>query len=190
MRQLSDTLLTRLAEAAPRDDEEIFVELSGILTELRGREVALMRAGFPLGTVSGLWLDLEDRDVIAVRDDTTNSEHEHVILGHEIWHMFEGHCGTPGAGGRASARSDAARAEVVEEVVAQVLGSRAQGLDARDAQRLGYAARTRFDHRHEAEAEMFGLRLGTDLRTFRRNLWRAGTGQVAARIEDSLSRGL
>ncbi|GAA3776886.1 toxin-antitoxin system, toxin component [Streptomyces chiangmaiensis] len=190
MKELSAALLTRLAQAVPRDDDEMFAELGRVLTDLRGRPVVLKRTAFPPGTASGLWLDLEDMDVIAVRDDTTNNEHEHVILGHEIWHMFEGHCGAHSPAGRTAVRADAARTGVVDEVVKRLLGSRDERLDVVGAPRLGYAARTRFDEKHEAEAEMFGLRLGTDLRIFRRTHWRADVGQVAARIEDSLGRGL
>ncbi|MGW2935632.1 toxin-antitoxin system, toxin component [Streptomyces sp. NPDC001156] len=190
MKELSTALLTRLAQAVPRDDEEMFTELGRVLTDLRGRPVVLKRTTFPPGTASGLWLDLEDMDVIAVRDDTTNSEHEHVILGHEIWHMFEGHCGAHSPAGRAAARAHAAHDGVVDDVVKQLLVARDAKLDGLGAPGLGYAARTRFDEKHEAEAEMFGLRLGTDLRIFRRTHWRADVGQVAARIEDSLGRGL
>jgi|GEM_PF-2634239 len=190
MKELSAVLLTRLAQAVPRDDDEMFAELGRVLTDLRGRPVVLKRTAFPPGTASGLWLELEDMDVIAVRDDTTNSEHEHVILGHEIWHMFEGHCGTNSPAGRTAARADAARTGAVDEVVKLLLGSRDERLDVVGAPRLGFAARTRFDEKHEAEAEMFGLRLGTDLRIFRRTHWRTDVGQVAARIADSLGRGL
>ncbi|MGW1256680.1 toxin-antitoxin system, toxin component [Streptomyces sp. NPDC002513] len=190
MKELSAGLLTRLGRASPGDDDEIFTALGGILTGLRGRPVVLKRTAFPPGTASGLWLDLEDMDIVAVRDDTTNSEHEHVILGHEIWHMFEGHCGAHTPAGRAAARAHSFHAGAVDDVVRRLLASHDAQLGGLGASQLGVAARTGFDDRHEAEAEMFGLRLGTDLRTFRRTHWRADLGQVAGRIEDSLGRGL
>lgn len=187
MKELSAELLTRLAQAAPHDEGEIFAALGRILTGLRGRPVVLKRTAFPPGTASGLWLELEDMDVIAVRDDAANSEHEHVILGHEVWHMLEGHCVTQTPAGRVAARAHSTDADAV---VDRLLAFRDTGLGLADARRLGCAARSRFDDRHEAEAEMFGLRLGTDLRIFRRTQWRADLGQVSGRIEDSLGRGL
>ncbi|MEU1457815.1 toxin-antitoxin system, toxin component [Streptomyces avermitilis] len=190
MKGLSTELLTRVALAAPGDDEAIFTALGAILTDMRGRPVVLKRTAFPPDTASGLWLDLQDMDIIAVRDDTTNSEHEHVILGHEIWHMFEGHCGVHTPAGRASARADATHPSAVADVVTQLLATGDERLHNLSAPQLSYAARTHFDNRHEAEAEMFGLRLGTDLRTFRESNRRADLGQVAGRIEESLGRGL
>lgn len=189
MKELSAELLTRLADAAPGDDEEMFTALGKILTDLRSRPVVLKRTPFPPGTASGLWLDLEDMDIIAVRDDAANSEHEHVILGHEIWHMFEGHCGVHTPVGRAAARSSIPNA-AVDDVVRQIAASRDERLPHLGAPQLSYAARTGFDNKNEAEAELFGLRLGTELRTFRKSRRRADLGRVAGRIEDSLGRGL
>jgi hypothetical protein len=182
MKDLSAELLTRLAKAAPGDDEEIFTALGGILTDLRGRPVVLKRTAFPPGTASGLWLDLEDMDLVAVRDD--------VILGHEIWHMFEGHCGARTPAGRAATRAHTSHVGAVDDVVGQILATPDERLHNLSAPQLSYAARTQFDDKHEAEAEMFGLRLGTDLRTFRKAHHRADLGQVAGRIEDSLGKGL
>jgi hypothetical protein len=190
MKELSAELLARLAGAAPGDDEEIFTALGDILTDLRRRPVVLKRTPFPPGIASGLWLDLEDMDIIAVRDDAANSEHEHVILGHEVWHMFEGHCGIHTPAGRAAARSHSPHTAAVEDVVRQIAASSDEGLPRLSAPQLSYAARTGFDNKNEAEAELFGLRLGTELRTFRTSRRRADLGQVAGRIEDSLGRGL
>ena len=190
MKELSAKLLARLAAAAPSDDEEIFTALGEILTDLRGRPVVLKRTAFPIETASGLWIDLEDMDIIAVRDDAANSEHEHVILGHEIWHMFEGHCGVHTPAGRAAARSHPPHAAAVDDVAQQIAASRDERLPALSAPQLSYAARTGFDNKNEGEAELFGLRLGTELRAFRESRRRADLGQVAGRIEDSLGRGL
>ncbi|MCN9241557.1 toxin-antitoxin system, toxin component [Streptomyces sp. RY43-2] len=194
MKELSAEVLSRLTRAAPRDDEEIFTALGGVLTELRGRPVVLRRFAFPPGTASGLWLDLEDMDILAVRDDAANSEHEHVILGHEIWHMFEGHRGEATAGGHVAARTPLAATQgiggVVRELMASATAFSRGESDASGVPTPRVAARTGFDVRHEAEAEMFGLRLGTDLRAFRRSRRRADLGEVAGRIEDSLGRGL
>ncbi|GAA5706167.1 hypothetical protein [Streptomyces avermitilis] len=188
MKELSAKLLTHLAIAAPRD-EEIFTALGEILTDLRSRPVVLKRTAFPPGTASGLWLDLEDMDIIAVRDDAANGEHEHVILGHEVWHMFEGHCGVHTPAGRAAARSQPPHAAAVHDVVQQIVATRDNRVPNLSAPQLSYAARTGFDNKEESEAELFGLRLGTELRTFRTSRRRADLGRVAGRIEDSLGRG-
>ncbi|MEV5987025.1 toxin-antitoxin system, toxin component [Streptomyces sp. NPDC052051] len=190
MKELSAEVLSRLTRAAPRDDEEIFTALGGVLTELRDRPVVLRRFAFPPGTASGLWLDLEDMDILAVRDDAANSEHEHVILGHEIWHMFEGHREEAAAGGHVAARTPLAATRGIDGVVRELMASSGRESDAPGTPAPRVAARTGFDVRHEAEAEMFGLRLGTDLRAFRRSRQRADLGEVAGRIEDSLGRGL
>jgi hypothetical protein len=188
MKALSATLIAGLAQAGSAADE-IFTALGGILSDLRGRPVVLKRAPFPPNTASGLWLDLPDMDIVAVREDTANSEHEHVILGHEIWHMFKGHCAAHTSAGPAVARAHsdhAAAAEAVASRLVAVLDDRLGDLSSHD---LRYAARTDFDQKDEAEAELFGLRLGTDLRAFRRTHRRPDLHQVAGRIEDSMGRG-
>jgi hypothetical protein len=190
MEELSATLVASLAQAKPADDDAIFTGLSAILSQMRGRPVVLKRAAFPVNTASGLWLDLPDMDIVAVRDDTADTQHEHVILGHEIWHMFQGHCGAHTPAGRAAARAHPAHAAAVEAVVTGLLDGRDEQLGDLSKSDLRYAARTDFDDEDEAEAEVFGLRLGTDLRAFRQTHRRPDLHQLAGRIEESLGHGL
>lgn len=189
MKALSTKLVTALAQTHPADDDESFTALGVVLSDLRGRPVVLKRAAFPPHTASGLWLDLPDMDVVAVREDTATSEHAHVIVGHEVWHMVQGHCGAHTSVGPAAARASSGHAAAVEDVVRLLLASGDTHLNDLSQRDLKYAARTNFDAGHEAEAEMFGLRFGTDLRAFRRTHRRPDLHQVAGRIEDSLGRG-
>ncbi|WP_255950617.1 toxin-antitoxin system, toxin component [Streptomyces odontomachi] len=183
MKQLSGTLIASLDQQAY--DEGVFPALGAVLSELRGRPVILKRAAFPIGTASGLWLDLPEMDIVAVCEDTANSEHEHVILGHEIWHMFEGHCAAHTAAGGAAARAHHTTA--VDDVVHALLATRDDRLS--DLGQLRYVARTDFDDSHEAEAEMFGLHFATHVRHAQQMRRRADRQQVAGRIEDSMSSG-
>ncbi|MFC4469230.1 toxin-antitoxin system, toxin component [Streptomyces xiangluensis] len=187
MKALSTKLVTGLAQTQPTDDDGSFAALGTVLSDLRGRPVILKRAAFPPNTASGLWLDLPDMDLIAV--DTANSEHTHVIAGHEVWHMVKGHCGAHTSAGPAAARAHCDHAPAVEDVVRLLLASGDGRLSNLSPGDLKYAARTQFDAGHEADAEMFGLRFGTDLRDFRRTHRRPDLHHVAGRIEDSLARG-
>ncbi|MGW0608701.1 toxin-antitoxin system, toxin component [Streptomyces sp. NPDC002640] len=180
MGRLSAALIRSMRRAGPVSDD-IFDTLAVVLSQIRERPVMLRRADFPPETVSGLWLNLADMDVVAVRRDAAGCEHEDVILGHEIWHMLQGHQGVQTQPGQqASARSGAQQA-VCAAVVALQLPS-----PGREASSV--AARTQFHLREEAEAEAFGLRFATDLRLFRMQQQRPGN-DVAWRIEDSVGPG-
>jgi hypothetical protein len=188
MKELSAELLARLSGTV-QGDGEAFTALGEILTDLRSRPVILKRAPLPPGTASGLWLDLEDMDIIAVREDTANSEHEHVIVGHEIWHMFEGHSAAHTAAGPAAARAAFGHTFAAQDVIRLLTVSgddRLSGISERDLRSVG---RTEFDDRHEAEAETFGLRFGTALRALHRVHHRPDRNRLAGRIEDSMFRG-
>ncbi|WP_327411427.1 toxin-antitoxin system, toxin component (plasmid) [Streptomyces sp. NBC_01281] len=186
MKALSSTLVTGLAETA--DVTDIFTTLGPILSSMRGRPVVLKRTLFPPDTTSGLWLDLPDMDIVAVRQDTADSEHEHVILGHEIWHMFHGQCTGHTSAGRAAARSQSEPTEVIREIVAQLVSSSNVLCDKEPAD-LQYAARTDFNVAEEIEAEMFGLHFGTELRSLSKDRRHPDRRHVAGRIEESLGRG-
>jgi hypothetical protein len=192
MNELSEELITGLAHTAPCDDVEgIFDGLGRVVSEMRGRPVILKTTHFPPHTASGLWLDLPDMDIVAVREDAADSQHALVIAGHEIWHMFEGHCSAHTSVGPAAARAQSApRAEAVEYVVNLLLASADDRLSDLDQRGLKYAARTNFTEQHEAEAELFGLQFATDLRELRRSRRRLNRDELAGRIADSLGRGL
>ncbi|WP_326844477.1 toxin-antitoxin system, toxin component (plasmid) [Streptomyces sp. NBC_01558] len=186
MKALSSTLVTGLADTDGATD--IFTTLGPILSCMRGRPVVLKRTLFPPDTTSGLWLDLPDMDIVAVRQDTADSEHEHVILGHEIWHMFHGQCKGQSSAGRAAARSQSEPTEVIREIVAQLVSSSNVLCDKEPAD-LQYAARTDFNVAEEIEAEMFGLHFGTELRSLSKDRRHPDRRHVAGRIEESLGRG-
>ncbi|WP_242438932.1 toxin-antitoxin system, toxin component [Streptomyces sp. CB00455] len=103
---------------------------------------------FPPDTVSGLWLDMGDHDLIVV-EANTSPLHQIVIMGHELWHRKEGRCGHHGsaAGAVAAARMLGDRWRV-EDAVAHV------------------AARTNPDQDEERRAERFGHMLAAKLRPY------------------------
>ncbi|MGC4987274.1 toxin-antitoxin system, toxin component [Streptomyces sp. DT193] len=188
MKALSSTLVTGLTEQ-DADVDEIFTALGPLLSTMRGRPVILKRTTFPPDTASGLWVDLPDMDILAVREDAADTDHAQVILGHEIWHMFQGHCTAHTSAGRAAARGQTEHAEAIHQVVQHLLASGDGRISGRAPSDLQYSARTDFDDDQEIEAEMFGLHFGTELRTFRRTRRRPDLHHVAGRIEDSLGRG-
>ncbi|MFD5814771.1 toxin-antitoxin system, toxin component [Streptomyces sp. NPDC127038] len=188
MKALSTRLLRGLAEQDTNGDE-IFTALGPLLSTMRGRPVFLMRTTFPPDTASGMWVDLPDMDILAVREDAADTDHAQVILGHEIWHMVQGHCTAHTSAGRAAARARSGQDEAIHQVVRHLLASGDGPISGRALSDLQYAARTDFDAEQEIEAEYFGLHFGTELRAFRRTRRRPDLHGVAGRIEDSLGRG-
>ncbi|MEU3555675.1 toxin-antitoxin system, toxin component [Streptomyces fragilis] len=180
MNRVSSTLIRGVRRSGSSDDD-LFEALAVVLSRMRDRPVVLRRADFPPETVSGLWLNLPDMDVIAVRRDAAGREHEDVILGHEIWHMLRGHEGVHTATGlRAAARSDAHRALHSAVAALRLAGPRHE--------HLSVMARSDFHQEQEAEAEAFGLRFATDLRLLRMQHHRPGH-DVGWRIQDSVGPG-
>lgn len=176
MIRLCDELYTGLGEPTPTDIDELIARIAGYLTDYRGdpaRPVRIVRRDFPqgLGPVSGLWLDRETEDVIVVAK-STSPFHALVILGHEIWHMVRGHCGSHALGAHVATRL----------LGDDVLSSG----DLDEAVRL-VAARTHAVPGDEAEAEQYGRMLG---RRFRHLVEADPTQRVlegpAARIQASL----
>ncbi|MEH0424707.1 toxin-antitoxin system, toxin component [Streptomyces sp. B21-083] len=164
MRRLSSQLLVSLEP--PDDDEGVLPAIGRALSDVRGRPVRLRSWAFPPTTVSGLWIDRDGHDVIAY-EENTDPEHQLVIIGHETWHMFQGHCGSHTAPGPAASRAlgkDAATA--LKDLAALV--SDADDVALPKAERtdavLHIAARTDTASMHdELEAEHFGIRFATDV---------------------------
>ncbi|MER7044796.1 ImmA/IrrE family metallo-endopeptidase [Streptomyces jumonjinensis] len=101
--------LTRsLGPAVPTDPVPLFTALAASLSVLRRREVRVLFLRFPPETVSGIWADRVDHDLIVV-EETAPPQHQLVILGHEIWHMHAGHRGTHADRTAAAARALAPR---------------------------------------------------------------------------------
>lgn len=186
MKRLSAQLVTGLARTAPCDgDDGVFDPLCRVLGGLRGRPVVLKWTRFPPETASGMWVELPELDVLAIRDDTADVEHALVIWGHEVWHMMEGHRAAHTPEEPAATRSRAVPGAVVEQVVSALLAvpdARLGGVDGD----LKYAARTDFHAVQETEAERFGLEFTTEMRGYLR---RPDLLEVAGRIEKSLGQG-
>ncbi len=169
MRRLCGELVTELALPAPAEPADLCAALCDGMSRRRGRPVRFHTAAFPPGTASGLWLDMADQDLVVV-EERTAPDHQLVILGHELWHMYAGHTGQHVEGAAVAARllSDTADLQATVHTV---------------------AARTHFDLADEKDAESFGLLLASKCRT-----WLAGSplrgpvkrDDLAGRIEASL----
>ncbi|WP_437050483.1 toxin-antitoxin system, toxin component [Streptomyces sp. enrichment culture] len=169
MRRLCGELVGELTLPAPARPDELYAALCDAMSRRRGRPVHFRTAAFPVGTASGLWLDMTDQDLVVIEERTT-PDHQLVILGHELWHMKAGHCGHHVEGSTVAARllrDDADLRATVRAV----------------------AARSRFELADEKEAERFGLLLASKCRA-----WLAGSSlrgpvqrdRLAGRIETSL----
>ncbi|MFF0450812.1 toxin-antitoxin system, toxin component [Streptomyces sp. NPDC004609] len=144
MRRLCARLSASLRLPAPTDPRELFAAVAGALSGLRDREVRLCFLRFPPGTVSGIWLDGDDGDLIVV-EESAPPQHQLVILGHEIWHLHAGDRGGHASGATAAARAPAS---------------------ATDLRRVAAAVAARGDlaTAQERAAERFGIMLGSELR--------------------------
>ncbi|MEU6896057.1 hypothetical protein ABZ934_30775 [Streptomyces sp. NPDC046557] len=158
----------RLAElSVPADPEDFFKMVEEELSGLRGRPCSIMLVPFPreLGA-SGLWLDLETSDVIAIEANTRFS-HQMVIFGHELGHLLAGDCGQHGSPSAA-------------DFLAHVLG---------DSEPIRTAARTDFAEAEEREAEKCGHRFKRAFGRFADgDPSRGEMGQVGHRINATLGR--
>ncbi len=88
MKRHRDELFAGVMRPLAPEPHELLYAVCAYVSESSGREVRLVLEPFPPGTVSGLWLDLGDHEVIAVEKNTL-SVHQMVILGHELWHRKE-----------------------------------------------------------------------------------------------------
>lgn len=148
MKRHRDELFAGTARPAGQEPHELLKAICVCVSESGGREVRLMLEPFPPDTVSGLWLDLGDHEVIAVEKNTLPF-HQMVILGHELWHRQEGRCGRSGSAVGAAA-------------AARMLGDR-WSLDEALAH---VAARTDPGVAEERRAEAFGRLLAAKFRPF------------------------
>ena len=102
MKRDRDALFMGLPQPVPDQPVELLKAICACAARSSGREVRLMLEEFPPGSVTGLWLDMGDYDLI-VLEANTSPLHQVVILGHELWHLKEGHCGHGGAAGAMAA---------------------------------------------------------------------------------------
>ncbi|MER5450560.1 toxin-antitoxin system, toxin component [Streptomyces sp. NPDC002766] len=164
MRRLSTELVRNLPLRI--DDEAIIPAIGDALSRVRGRTVRLRRAAFPPATASGVWIDRSGHDLI-VYEENTDPEHQLVIIGHEAWHMFQGHGRDRGPHTAASRAADPETADALEAFITAL--SEATHTDLPPLQNmdigLHFAARTDECGVHEElEAERFGFRFATDVR--------------------------
>ncbi|MEU1055703.1 toxin-antitoxin system, toxin component [Streptomyces sp. NPDC005876] len=172
MRRLCGELVAELTLPVPAPPADLYAALCAAMSRRRGRPLLFRTAVFPPGTASGLWLDLTDRDLVVV-EERTAPDHQLVILGHELWHLWAGHRGHRGDGAATAAR---------------LLGGDADE-DALRATVRAVAARSRFDETDEQQAESFGLLLASKCRTLLAGSALRGPVQrdhLAGRIEASL----
>ncbi|WP_328928648.1 toxin-antitoxin system, toxin component [Streptomyces sp. NBC_00190] len=157
MRGLAGDLLADARLSAPAGATGIIGALCAAYARRRGgRKVDFRFASFPPDTASGLWLEMDDRDLIVI-EERTRPEHQLVIACHELWHVDEGTCDSHGPGMAVAARLTGRHGDL-----AGLLRSDT-GLSTVIRQ-----AAARADHEDPAEirAEIFGLHLGKLLKPY------------------------
>lgn len=151
----------------------------------------LRKAPFPPVTVSGLWVDRASHDLI-VYEENTRPEHQLVIIGHEAWHMFQGHGTSLTERGSVALRTGENQGTGVRDEFLAVVS------EADDAELppsaytdavFHFAARSddTMDH-EELEADHFGFRFATDVRAALEEARAAAQPHdLAARVQASLA---
>ncbi|MYW14612.1 toxin-antitoxin system, toxin component [Streptomyces sp. SID2955] len=166
MRKLSARLVGTIRPLVGKED--VVLSIGQALSQVRGRPVRLRVAEFPPATASGLWVDRTSHDLI-VYEKNTDPEHQLVIIGHEAWHMFQGHGGN--GAGRGVAASRAGKNETagaLAELVARVSAATDTDLSPDAPMDAAFHFAARADARdidEEVEAEHFGFRFATDVQT-------------------------
>ncbi|MFI1700284.1 toxin-antitoxin system, toxin component [Streptomyces bobili] len=162
MKHLTSQIINALQP--PATDEDLIPAISNALCRVRGRPVRLRPSAFPPDTASGLWIDARDHDLI-VYEANTHPLHQQVIIGHEAWHMFAGHCGSPTAHGPVAARAEAGGpAAQLEDVVRRVTALEATDMpptELTDTSLHIAALRADSEVQEEKAAERFGILLRT-----------------------------
>ncbi|WP_333760898.1 toxin-antitoxin system, toxin component [Streptomyces sp. IBSBF 2390] len=170
MSELASAIAGRVE--VPAEPTVLFEALCSAMAERRGRPTTLGIREFPKdiahGT-TGLWLDLEDRDLVVIEENLT-PDHQLVVLGHELWHMHAGHAGHGIDGGVRAARAALTAAIDWPEIVRRV------------------AARSHSVEDDEVAAEKFGLLMGSQMRSWLLGPRAAGVqlDEVARRINAAL----
>ncbi len=157
MRGLAGDLLADARLSPPAGAGEIIGRLCAAYARRRGgRKVDFRFASFPADTASGLWLEMDERDLLVI-EERTRPEHQLVIACHELWHVDEGTCDSHGPGMAVAARLTGRHGDLAELLYS----------DAGLTEVIRQAA-ARADHGDPAEirAEIFGLHLGKLLRPY------------------------
>ncbi|MEU6891173.1 hypothetical protein ABZ934_05130 [Streptomyces sp. NPDC046557] len=118
MRRLSAQIVEKLS--SPADGDPVIPSIGRVLGQIRGRPVRLREAAFPPVTASGLWVDRTGHDLI-VYEENTDLEHQLVIIGHEAWHMFQGHCRRSLDHGHAASRAGESHTPALVPALAELV---------------------------------------------------------------------
>ncbi|MFF7977289.1 toxin [Streptomyces sp. NPDC007905] len=153
------------AGEALADPDALFAALVESARQWRGdRRLEVHRVHIPREfKATGMWLERADQDDIIVEQDA-EIWHQAQILGHELWHMRQKDGFTP---------------EQLASVGCGALGSE----HVHGAQPA--AARSRFDEDPEMEAELFGIRVGQEMRVLMER--DVISGETARRIAEALN---
>ncbi|MET9883099.1 toxin-antitoxin system, toxin component [Streptomyces sp. NPDC006430] len=180
MRKLGGDLLAGARLAQPADAAGIIGSLCAAYGRRRGgRPVEFRFAGFPPDTASGLWLEMEERDLLVI-EERTRPEHQLVIACHELWHLEEGTCDSHGPGMAVAARLTGRQGDLAELLHSDTgLGS-----VVRQA-----AARADREDPAEIRAETFGLYLGKILKAYLPTPCEERSPEAIERIKSSLGWG-
>lgn len=181
MRKLASELLEGARLTPPADAGEIIGALCTAYAGRRGgeRKVDVHFTSFPPDTASGLWLELDDVDLIVV-EQHTRPEHQLVIACHELWHLDEGTSDSVGPGMLVAARLAGHPGRLAELLASE------SGLEAVVRQA---AARADQGDPDEIRAETFGLHLGNALRSYLPSPREQQLPEAIERIKSSLGWG-
>ncbi|WCD84527.1 hypothetical protein KPP03845_100850 [Streptomyces xanthophaeus] len=160
MKRHRDELFAGALRPVDQTTHDLMRSVCAHLTETDGRPVRLLLEPFPPETVSGLWIDLGDHEVVAVEKNTLPL-HQMVILGHELWHRKEASLGRRDANGTEGTEGTGGSDRAVA-AAARMLGDRWNLGDA-----VSYvSARTDYDLEEERRAERFGRLLAAKFLPF------------------------
>ncbi|MGW3971016.1 hypothetical protein ACWEFD_17165 [Streptomyces ardesiacus] len=168
MKRLTNRIVRGLQSQG--SEQDFIPALGNALSQVRGREVRLRASTFPPeARASGLWVKARGHDLI-VYEENTHPMHQQVIIGHEAWHMFAGHCGSPTAHGVSGARAGGSRAAaLLDELARRVTELEAVETPATEHMDVGVhiaALRAESAVPHEEEAEVFGYVLRTAIHSY------------------------
>jgi len=166
MRRLNARLIAALD--VPDRDEDLVAAVGRASTEVRGRPVRLRAVAFPPDTASGVWIDCAEFDLLAY-EKHTDPGHQLVIIGHELWHMFQGHRSSLTEHGAIATRArNPSAAGSLEHLVTLLSEGEADASPLVGHGDLGLHVAMRADAgeaHQEGEAEIFGVRFATTVRT-------------------------
>ncbi|MEU6669270.1 hypothetical protein [Streptomyces sp. NPDC046727] len=179
MRQFAETLIAPIRERlsgigadgdgsggdALPDSEALFEALVESARQWRGdRRLEVHKVHIPRHfKATGMWLERADRDDVIIEQDA-EVWHQAQIFGHELWHMRQQDGFTP--------------EELAAGACEALASAHVHGAEPA-------ATRSRFDEDPEKEAELFGIRIGQEMRALMER--DVITGETARRIADALN---